>query len=365
LRVPRENTKSSGIDIDPAAWTVRLMRPLVKTICVGACAGLVVACSGSATGGDTDATVSDGAVVDSAIADGGGSPDGTAQTDGGTTGSLYCHLMHIAPHAEASAERVRIRVWLSDNLGSEVVLTEMDEIIGGSVARTLPMTQTSEAGDWPAPVFGFDGIAQAEETALCNDLPPFEPFYFEMRGTVDGQPATGRCGFGAGSGGWPPVVRASCGELPYADGAIMNVYVDPMAPPPGMTEIMVMLQLSGPASGVVLQPQSLLGDDAGQVVSQPIGAGEVFEVLDVRADDINSGPAFDGDVPSEGRTVFITLWGDTLLGPGYCLDGDDPFFGAPKLHVRGVGTSDQTSFTWTTFGFSCLTMALDQDFALR
>lgn len=157
-------------------------------------------------------------------------------------GSLHCQLMHITPHAEASAERVRIRVWLSDNQGSEVILTEMDEMIGGVLRRTLPMTQTSVAGGWPAPVFGFDGIAEVEETALCLDLPPFEPFYFELRGTVDGQPASGRCGFGAGSGGWPPVVRASCGEQPYADGATMNVYVDPFAPPPGMTEVMVMLR---------------------------------------------------------------------------------------------------------------------------
>ena len=62
--------------------------------------------------------------------------------------------------------------------------------------------------------------------------------------------------------------------------------------------------------------------------------------------------------------MFITLWGDALLGPGYCLDGDDPFYGAPKLHVQGSGTSDQANFTWTTSGFSCLTLAPDQDFAL-
>jgi hypothetical protein len=35
-----------------------------------------------------------------------------------------------------------------------------------------------------------------------------------------------------------------------------------------------------------------------------------------------------------------------------------------KLHVQGTGTSDQTAFTWTTSGFSCLTLSLDQDYAL-
>lgn len=342
------------------------MRTWNRRLLGAACAAMAlwVACSGGSAGNDPDGAGADSGGGDAALTDGDVASDGSTQTDGGVTQSLYCHLLHITPHAEASAERVRIRVWMSDNQGSDVVLTELDEIVGGAVRRTLPMTLTSVAGSWPEPVFGFDGIAESEETAICYDLPPHEPLYFEMRGTVDGQQATGRCGFGPGAGGWPPVVRGACGEQPYADGAIMNVYVDPFAPPPGMTDLSVMVRLVGPATGVVLTPETLIGDDAGQVTSQPIGAGQVFEVIDIRADDPSSGPVFDGNVPAEGRAVFLTLWGDTLLGPEYCLDGDDPFYGAPLLYVQGSGTSDQNGFVWTTSGFSCLTLTLDQDYAL-
>jgi len=328
-------------------------------LCFAVSLVLVVSCGDHAAGQD-DAGIPDGAINSDAVVQ----PDSAVPDDTGVVASLHCRLMHITPHAEANAELVRLRVRMSDNQGSDVVLTELDEVIGGSVRRTLPMTPTSSPGGWSELVFGFDGVAEVEETALCNDLPSFEPLYFEMRGTVDGQPATGRCGFGPGSGGWPPVVRTSCGEAPVADSAIMNVYLDPFAPPPGATEIMIMLWLNGPATGVVITPELLLGDDAGQVTTEAIGTGQTFEVYDVRADDPSTGPTFDGTVAAAGRALFVSIWAHTTLGSGFCLDGHDPFYGAPKLHVQGTGTSDQTNFTWTTSGFSCLTQALDQDFAL-
>ncbi len=320
---------------------------------------LLASCKGSAAG-TADGSLSDAATT----TDGAAQLDGATLNDGGTPASLHCRLVHITPHAEAAAERVRIRVQMSDNQGSDVVLTELDEMVGGSVVRTLSMVPSPGSSGWSTLVFGFDGMAEAGETALCNDLPGFEPVYFEMRGTVDGQPATGRCGFGPGSGGWPPVVRVSCGEQPVADSAIMDVYVDPFAPPPGATEITVMLWLNGPATSVVLSPDTLIGDDAGMITTLGIGTGEPFEIFDVRADDISSGPTFDGTVGTEGRAVFVSLWTPQTLGPELCLDGDDPFYGGPKLHVEGTGTSDQGAFTWITSGFSCLTQTLDQDFAL-
>lgn len=323
------------------------------------CLLLGMSCGDSAAGQD-DAAQPDGATYTDAA----GQQDGSVPNDSGVGPTLHCRLVHITPHAEAAAELVRIRVQMSDNQGSDVVLTELDEVVGGTVRRTLPMVPTSPPGGWPDRVFGFDGIAESEDTALCYDLPGFEPRYFEMRGTVDGQPATGTCGFGPGSGGWPPVVRVSCGEQPVADSAIMNVYVDPFAPPPGATEIMIMLWLNGPATGVVLTPDLLIGDKAGQLNTHTIGTGQTFEPFDIRADDPSSGPVFDGTVGAGGRAVFFSIWANITLGPDFCLDGDDPFNGAPKLHVQGSGTSDQTNFTWTTSGFSCLTLSLDQDHAL-
>jgi hypothetical protein len=323
------------------------------------CLTLVMSCGDSAAGQD-DAAQPDGATH----ADAAGQQDGSVSNDSGVVASLHCRLMHITPHAEAAAELVRIRVQMSDNQGSAVVLTELDEIIGGTVRRTLPMVPTSPPGGWQDLVFGFDGMAEAEDTALCDDLPGFEPRYFEMRGTVDGQPATGTCGFDMGSGGWPAVVRVSCGEQPVADSAIMNVYVDPFAPPPGATEIMIMLWLNGPATGVVITPDLLIGDNAGQVNTHTIGAGGTFEPYDIRADDPSTGPVFDGTVGVDGRAVFFSIRANITLGPDFCLDGDDPTSGAPKLHVEGTGTSDQTNFTWTTSGFSCLTLSPDQDYAL-
>jgi hypothetical protein len=343
-----------------AAPAFHLLTPEVSVMtnsraafCVCLSLVLVASCKGNAAGGE-----------DANLADASTNADGSTQNDGGVPATLHCRLLHITPHAPAAAELVRIRVLMSDNQGSEVVLTELDEIIGGAVSRTLPMVPSPGTSHWSSLVFGFDGVAETAETALCDDLPPFEPVYFEMRGTVDGQPATGRCGFGPGSGGWPPVVRVSCGEHPVADSAIMDVYADPFAPPPGATELMVMIWLLGPATGVVLTPDTLIADDLGQVNTLAIGTGEVFEVYDVRADDPSTGSAFDGTVGAEGRAVFLSLHSNTTLGPEFCLDGDDPFDGGPKLHVEGTGSSDQNSFTWITSGFSCLTMAPDQDFAL-
>ena len=318
---------------------------------------VATACSGRDPGEDRDAAIQDASLPDA-------QPDGTVGPDGTIEGGLYCYLAHLVPIADPAAPRTHVRVWLSESSGEEVLLEEMDEVLGGAVQRTLPMTLATLPGTGLHPSFGFDGDTLPGETALCDSLPPVDAFYFEMRGTVGGRPATGRCGFGPGEGGWPPKVRVACGELPFVDGAILNVYRDPIAPPPGTTQIMLELRLSGPATSVMLSPVTLSGVLLGQTASEPVNA-DPWELLDLRADDPSTGPAFDGSVPAAGRAVYLTLWGQTSLGADFCMEGlPDPFTQAPLLYVEGAGTSSLGSFTWITAGYSCSTQALDMDHAL-
>jgi hypothetical protein len=269
----------------------------------------------------------------------------------------------VVPQDDGTA-RTHVRVQLSQDGEDEVVLTEMDEVIGGVVQRTLPMIPTTVAGSAYHPVFGYDGEALPAELDLCADLPPVDPLYFEMRGTVGGRPAEGRCGFGPGEGGWPPRVRVACGERPFLDGALANVYEDPMAPPPGMTQLLVELRLTGPDQGVTVEPTTLSGVLLGQTTTLPVGAGSGWDVLDLRADDASSGPAFDGNVPAQGRAVFLTLWGQELLGPELCSDSTDMMETPPLLYLSGTGSGSAGPFEFTTAGHSCRRQTFDMDHAL-
>ena len=84
----------------------------------------------------------------------------------------------------------------------------------------------------------------------------------------------------------------------------------------------------------------------------------------MQADSPSFGTAFDGEVPAEGRDVFVSLYGGLILGPEFCDETFDGLAAPPSLYVRGTATGSTGTTDWTTSAWSCVNQSPNQDQAL-